>query len=55
MHILGNEAEIEIIDTIDGMIEYRTWILPTLIINGNIVARGYIPSVRIIQEYLNDN
>ncbi|MBN1950045.1 MAG: hypothetical protein JW801_02525 [Bacteroidales bacterium] len=39
VHISGHEAKIEIIDTIDEMLNYRTWILPTLVINEKIVAR----------------
>lgn len=37
-------AEFIIIDEADKYLEYRTWILPTIIINDKIVARGYRPS-----------
>ncbi len=33
VRILDIEAEIETIDGIDEMLNYRTWILPTLVIN----------------------
>ena len=38
------EADFTIISNADEFIKYRTWILPTIIINGKIVARGYRPS-----------
>ncbi len=38
------EAEFRVINTIDDFVKYRTWILPTILINGKIVARGYRPS-----------
>jgi len=51
----GKEAKIEIIDTLDEMLKYTTWILPTLVINNNVVARGYIPSIQQIISYLQNN
>ena len=38
------EAEIIIIDKLEDMLEKHTWILPTIIVNDKIVARGYFPS-----------
>ncbi len=38
------EAEFTIISNADEFIKYRTSILPTILINGKIVARGYRPS-----------
>ena len=38
------EADFEIISSLKEFIKYRTWILPTIIINNEIVARGYRPS-----------
>ncbi len=46
------ETEISIIDDIDKLQTYNTWLLPSLVINGHMVARGYIPEMDIIQEYL---
>lgn len=46
------ETEIEIIDTIDEMLNYRTWILPTLVINEKVVARGYVPPIEKIVDLL---
>jgi disulfide oxidoreductase YuzD len=34
------------------MLTYETWILPTIIINGKIVARGYKPSDKEILQNL---
>jgi len=51
----GAEVHIEIIDDINEMIKYPTWILPSLIINNKIVARGYVPSVSSIQKHLTEN
>ncbi|MFN2396385.1 MAG: thioredoxin family protein [Bacteroidales bacterium] len=55
LNLSGIQTEIQIIDSIEEMMQYPTWILPTLVINGNIVAKGYIPSVQNIQEYLTNN
>ena len=38
------EADFIIISNADEFLKYRTWILPTIIINGKIVTRGYRPS-----------
>ncbi len=38
------DVEFEIISSLKEFVKYRTWILPTIIINNKIVARGYRPS-----------
>jgi len=38
------EAEFEIVSSFKEFVKYRTWILPTIIINDKIVARDYKPS-----------
>ncbi len=38
------DAEIRVVHKLKEMLIYRTWILPTVIINGKVVARGYKPS-----------
>ena len=48
----GVEVNIEIIDKLEEMLQYPTWILPTLIINEKIVAKGYVPDIKKIQEFL---
>ncbi len=47
------EADIIIINDLKEMQKYKTWILPTVIINGKIVARGYKPANDIIFNNLN--
>lgn len=48
----GIEANIKIIDSMDEMVTYNTWLLPTLVINDQVVARGYVPSMKQILEYM---
>ena len=48
----GIEANIKIIDSLDEMVTYNTWLLPTLLINDQVVARGYVPSVKQILEHM---
>jgi len=38
------EVEFKIINTVKEFLKYETWILPTIIINDKIVARGYRPT-----------
>ncbi len=46
------DVEFVIISELEKMLTYETWILPTIIINGKIVARGYKPSDKEILENL---
>ncbi len=46
------DISIEIIDKIDEMVEFNTWLLPTLIINDKIIARGYTPDISKIKNHL---
>jgi len=46
------DAEIKIVKHLQQMLTYRTWILPTLIINDKVVARGYFPKEERIMELL---
>ena len=48
----GIETDIEIIDSLEEMVTYHTWLLPTLVINDRVVARGYVPSVKQILEHM---
>ncbi|MFW6043377.1 MAG: thioredoxin family protein [Marinilabiliaceae bacterium] len=50
--VSGVETNIEIVDSIGELVKYKTWILPTLVINGKNVARGYVPDARVIQKHL---
>ena len=47
------EFELQIISNPADFLKYRTWILPTVIINNKIVSRGYKPSNKKIFETLN--
>jgi len=42
-----------ILSNYNQMLDFETWILPTVIINGKIVARGYVPNDKKIFENLN--
>lgn len=44
------EFELEVISDKESFSNYRTWILPTVIINSKVVSRGYIPSEQKIFE-----
>lgn len=52
VEVSGVDANIEIVDSIKEFVKYKTWILPTLVINGKNVARGYVPDVEVIQKHL---
>ena len=32
--------------------QYDTWLLPTILINGTIVSRGYFPPEKLIESHL---
>lgn len=47
----GIETEVKIIDKIEDLIKYNTYVLPALVINGKMFARGYVPEKsKIIEE-----
>ena len=47
----GLEAEVKILDTLDDLMKYNTYVLPALVINGKMLARGYVPEKsKIIEE-----
>lgn len=48
----GVEADLIIIDQLEEMITKHTWILPTIIVNDQIVARGYLPEKQKILNQL---
>jgi len=47
------EAEFKIISSISEFVKYRTWLLPTIVLNDKIIARGYRPSKNKILENIN--
>ena len=46
------DADVVVITEALSFLNYRTWILPTVVINGKILARGYRPSEKNILKYL---
>ena len=46
------DAKIEVITETQSFLNYRTWILPTVVVNGKIVSRGYRPSEKNILKNL---
>ncbi len=47
----GMDAEVKIVDKIEQLLKYHTWVLPALVINGKMFARGYVPEIsKIIEE-----
>lgn len=50
--VSGLPSKIEMVDSLVEMMKYPTWILPTLVINEKVTARGYIPSVKMIAKQL---
>ncbi|MGM0504474.1 MAG: thioredoxin family protein [Bacteroidota bacterium] len=50
----GIEEEIQIINDTNELLQYPTWVLPTLLINNKVVARGYLPSKEVIKKFLEE-
>ncbi|MFO7829664.1 MAG: thioredoxin family protein [Bacteroidales bacterium] len=50
----GIEEEIQIINDTNELLRYPTWVLPTLLINNKVVARGYLPSKEVIEKFLEE-
>ncbi|MGM0573781.1 MAG: thioredoxin family protein [Bacteroidota bacterium] len=46
------KEKIQIVNDPDKLLQYPTWVLPTLLINGKVVARGYLPSSDAVREVL---
>ena len=53
--VKNNDQGISIVieDSLSEILKYPTWILPTMVINGKVIARGYVPSLDKIRETLN--
>ena len=47
------KVDFKIINNAEEFLKYKTWILPTIIINNKIVARGYRPSNNKTLENIN--
>ena len=46
----GINGKAQIVNDPDELLQYPTWILPTLVINGKVIARGYVPSAKVILQ-----
>jgi hypothetical protein len=46
------DAEINVVTGMNRLLTYRTWILPTVFVNGKPVARGYRPSEKTLLKLL---
>ena len=44
------EAEFEIVSSLKSFLKYKTWMLPTVVINDKVIARGYRPDNKKIME-----
>jgi hypothetical protein len=49
----GLDAEIIILDKIDDLLRYNTYVLPALVINSRMFARGYVPEKSMIIKEMN--
>lgn len=49
------ETSVTIIDSLEEILKHPTWILPTLVINDKVIARGYVPSLQIVLDLLNNS
>jgi hypothetical protein len=49
----GMETEITILDKLDDLLKYNTYVLPALVINEKMFARGYVPEKSMIIKEMN--
>ena len=48
------EAEIIVLTSLKEFLRFKTWLLPSIFINGLKVGRGYIPNEKKILDALNN-
>lgn len=49
----GMDVDVKILDTIEDLVKFNTWVLPALVINNKMIARGYVPEKsKIIEEII---
>ena len=48
----GIDEKVQTVNALDELQRYPTWILPTLVINDQVVARGYPPSPDAIMKFI---
>lgn len=49
----GLETDLKIIDQIEELVKFNTWVLPALVVNGKMIARGYTPEKAKILAAMN--
>jgi len=52
VNISETETSVTIIDSLEEILKHPTWILPTLVINDKVVARGYVPPLQTVLDLL---
>ena len=50
----GIETEVKVLDTLEDLMKYDTYVLPALVIRGKMFARGFVPEKRTIIQALNE-
>ena len=50
----NEKLNLRIVTELDEMLEYRTWILPSLFLDKKLVYAGYIPPVKYLRMKIND-
>lgn len=48
----GINYELEIVSNPETFLKYPTWILPTVLVNNHVAARGYAPDIKTIRKIL---
>ena len=49
----GLETEVRILDKLDDLLKYNTYVLPALVIHGKMFARGFVPEKGMIIQEMN--
>jgi hypothetical protein len=45
-------AELEVINTLEDLIKYPSWILPSIMVNGKIIAKGFVPDYEDLKKHI---
>ena len=48
----GLSAEIIIVKDVSEVQKYPTWVLPSVVINENVISRGYAPDIALFRKCL---
>jgi len=46
------DDKLEIVTRPEAFLKYPTWILPTVLVNDHVVARGYAPDINTMRKRL---